>query len=143
MPDQAPPRREDSNRRRIATAIMTGLVAVIAAAARHRLHADFWPLDNSRVAPNILAEAIQDMVVGAIVVCVWPALQRRIHAFADAKLARVHARLSTLGAHHDQHHEDLAQIQQSLTELHQKHDELLTKVERRRSGTTTPPARDE
>ena len=142
MSDQTPGGQDNPSRHRRSVTIATMGLAAMLIAARHRLHADFWPLDNSRVAPNILAEAIQDAVVAAIVALIWPAVQRRIHVFADAKLAAIHTHLKTLTAHHQQHAADLAALQRSVDGLHAKHEDLAAKLERRRPQTT-PSARNE
>ncbi len=73
------------------------LLAAVLVIFHSRLGADFWPPDAARVAPNILAAVVQAAVVFPIVALIWPPTRRRIHRFADAKLAGVHARLD---AHH-------------------------------------------
>jgi hypothetical protein len=70
------------------------LVLVVAALLfRSRLGEDFIPIDGSRVAPNILASVIQLLVVTPFAVLLWPPTRRRLHQFADRKLAALHTKL--------------------------------------------------
>ena len=80
--------------------------AVLAAAViwRSRLAADFWPLDASRVGPNLVASLIQAALVFIAAVLVWPPARRRLERYvkthADAvheKLDRLHAQRAKLG----------------------------------------------
>lgn len=73
-----------------AVGIYVALVLVIVL-ARDRLHADLWPLDASRVAPNILASVIQAAVLFPVAVLIWPPTRRRIHRFMDSKLKALEA----------------------------------------------------
>ena len=55
-----------------------------------RLHADFIPLDGSRVAPNILASALIVIATTPIAVLVWPPTRRRIHRCMTRHTAPLH-----------------------------------------------------
>ena len=88
----------------LAFVVATFLVVVV---FRGRLSADFYPLDASRVAPNILASLIQYAVILIAAALIWPPTRRRLHRFVDAKLAPVHEHLAVLR----QHHEDSAERQ--------------------------------
>jgi hypothetical protein len=77
---------------------VTAVVYVLAIAAEvvvfhSHLHADFIPFDNSHIAPNILASIIIVEVVTPFAALLWPPTRRRLHRFADRKLAvlRAHA----------------------------------------------------
>lgn len=90
-------------------------------AFRSRLAADFWPPDASRVAPNILAAAIQAVVVFVLAILLWPPWRRRLHRLIDLKLAPLHKRLDEIqGSHgelhrsHDQLHARLARIEKAI-----------------------------
>jgi hypothetical protein len=66
-------------------------VGVAALVAFHsHLGPDFIPLDDSHVAPNILAEVVTVLVMTPIGVLLWPPTRRRIHRFMDRKLGVLH-----------------------------------------------------
>lgn len=46
----------------------------------------------------------------------------------ERHMRNLHTKVDALHARHDQHHEDLETIKQSLSDLHQKHDELRQKL---------------
>ncbi|HEV2426683.1 MAG TPA: hypothetical protein VGS61_00515 [Acidimicrobiales bacterium] len=121
---------EDPGVRRIQLVLATiaaGLVVVDVLAAfifpwwRHRMVADFWPLDTSRIAPKIIATLVQ-AVIGMIFIAVfWPPLRRsisrlleegghRANAELHRKLAEVHARLDDVMTHHGEVHSKLDHI---------------------------------
>lgn len=54
-----------------------------------RLHADFFPPDNSRVGTNILASAVQWLIVAVVAALVYPP----VHRFIMAELDRVHSKV--------------------------------------------------
>jgi hypothetical protein len=94
---------------------VAGVVFVIVWAAIVTLwHAraldDFYPLDASRVAPNLVASFILfslGTIAGAVL---WPPTRHAIHRFADRKLAPVHEHLAVIR----QHHEESARRQEHL-----------------------------
>lgn len=97
-------------------------IAIVVAAWHGRLAADFWPPDASRIAPNIIASVVQWAVILLVLALVWPPTRRRIHQFADRKLAPIHDHLTAIRANHLEHmaairthHDDHAA---SLDELH-------------------------
>jgi len=87
-----------------------------------RILADFWPLDNAHVAPNILASVIQYTVIAIAVVLLWPTVRRRIHKFVDAKVQHVkdhvtesHRKLAAhVTAEHDAIHERFDHLHEHL-----------------------------
>lgn len=82
-----------------AAAVVYVVVIVLAAISfRDRLHADFWPVDGSRVAPNILATVLQILAATPFVVLLWPPTRRRIHRFVSRHTAPLHARLAAAEA---------------------------------------------
>jgi hypothetical protein len=81
-----------------ASAAVLLLVAILA--WHSRLGPDFWPLDASRVGPNLLASVVQWAIVVVAAAFIWPPTRRRIHRFVDAKTAPIHDKLSELHQHH-------------------------------------------
>ena len=73
-----------------------------------RLQSDFWPVDASRVAPNILASVVQAAVVGLVVYLLYPRVRRAIDRWLKAHL---HEHRQAMDAH--------------LAELHRKLDRLI------------------
>lgn len=69
------------------------VVAVCVWVFRDRLHADFVPLDGSRVAPNILATVVQIVAYTPLAVLVWPPTRRRIHRWMASHTAPLHDHL--------------------------------------------------
>lgn len=112
--------------------------AVLLLVFRKRLGADFWPLDASRVGPNLIASLVQWALVFVAAILIWPPWRRRLHRFVDAKIAPLHERLARLHADHRalhdkadrlharhvEHTEHLDRIGRSLAELHEKLDSL-------------------
>lgn len=92
-------------------------IAVVVGVWHGRLAADFWPPDASRIAPNIIASIIQWAVILLVLALVWPPTRRRIHQFADRKLATVHDHLTAIRAHHEAHHEALEEIHRTLAHI--------------------------
>ncbi len=76
--------------------ILAGVLAAALAAwiviDRARFKADFLPLDNSRVGPNLTAAIVQWATILIVAALLWPPARRAIHRFADRKLAQAHAR---------------------------------------------------
>ncbi len=90
------------------------LLVVVAAIASHwfalRLQSDFWPLDKSTVAPNILASIIQAVLVVAGMAIFYPPLRKaldraaakhknEIKAHISAELGAVHAKIDRIHQH--------------------------------------------
>lgn len=82
---------------------------------RSRWGADFWPLDRSYVGPNIVASVLTWIVVVIVGVLLWPPTRRRLHAFADRKLATIHVK-------HGEHAAKLDHLLRRVEALHDKHD---------------------
>ena len=66
------------------------VVAVCLWVFRDRLSADFWPFDNARVAPNILATIVQIVAYTPLAVLVWPPTRKRIHRYLTRHTAPLH-----------------------------------------------------
>ena len=72
-----------------------------------RIVGDIYPLDRSYVAPNLLASFILfsfGLIAGALL---WPPTRRRLHRFADRKLAPIHANLENARADREAIHAKL------------------------------------
>ena len=91
------------------------VIAVCAWAFRSRLSADFWPVDASRVSPNILATVIQILFWAPIAYLAWPPTRRRIHRWMTSHTAPLHASLDRLHEQRERHH---AEQMQKLGEIH-------------------------
>jgi uncharacterized membrane protein YccC len=102
---------------KVAALIVSGALCGILVLFRHRLGADFWPLDASRIGPNLIASAIVWAALFVLAVLLWPPTRRRLHRFLDRKFDRLHAKVDALALRHDEH-------AQSLAALHQKVDAL-------------------
>ena len=79
-------------------AAFAGLVLAVLIAAvlfRDRISADLWPLDSSRVGPNLVASVVQWVIVIIVASFVYPPLRHWI----ERELDRAHAKLD---AHHDE-----------------------------------------
>lgn len=54
-----------------------------------RLYHDFWPLDTSRIMPNILASITQWLVIGIVATFLYQPLKRWINAELDHLNAKI------------------------------------------------------
>lgn len=54
-----------------------------------RLSADFYPLDSSRVGPNLVASIVQWAIIALVAYLVYPPIRRKV----DAELKKAHAKL--------------------------------------------------
>jgi hypothetical protein len=113
--------------RKWAALAVLGAVICCVIAFRHRLRADFIPLDGSRVGPNLIASLIQWAALFTAAVLLWPPWRARLHRLIDSKLAPLHARVEALHARHDSHAEHLDALGRSLSDLHSKLDALTDK----------------
>lgn len=92
-----------------AAVVYIAVIVLAAVTFRDRLHPDFWPIDESRVAPNILATVLQILAATPLLVLLWPPTRRRIHRFVTKHTAPLHARLAAAEAQRDRlHREHLA-----------------------------------
>ena len=98
-------------------AIALAVTIVCLVAFRTRLGADFWPLDASRVAPNLLASVIQWAVVLSIAAVLWPPTRRRIHQFVTRHTAPLHA-------HHERMEAAHADLQRRLDHIIDHHPDI-------------------
>jgi len=87
-------------------AVYVVVIVLLAAVFRDRLHADFWPVDKSRVAPNILATILQILAATPFLVLLWPPTRRRIHRFVTSHTAPLHAQLLKAEAQRDRLHKE-------------------------------------
>ena len=104
-----------------AAAVAYVLIAVgLLVAFRNRLHADFWPLDASRVSPNILATAVQVIIATPVAVLLWPPTRRRIHRFVIRHTAPLHEQFERMHEQRERHHKATLAAHRE-TQRHLKH----------------------
>ena len=113
--------------RKWAALAVLGDVICCVAIFRHRLGADFIPLDGSRVGPNLIASALSWAALFVLAVLLWPPWRARLHRLIDSKLAPLHSKVDALHARHDSHAEHLDRLGRSLSDLHSKLDSLTDK----------------
>lgn len=89
---------------------------------RHRIGADFWPLDSSRVGPNLVASILTWAAIFTASVLVYPPWRRRLHRLLDSKLAPLHGKL-------DRHHESMQELHRQMEQLHKSHAKLHEKLD--------------
>lgn len=116
--------------RRLVAVVLVLVVLVVGFIFRRRIGADFWPLDSSRIGPNLVASAVEATIVTCVVL--YSPVRRRMHAFIDHRLRGLHDRLDTLEEHHNRHIErfegvlaKLEEIGETLGELHDDHTRRL------------------
>jgi hypothetical protein len=96
---------------KVTAAVLLVVVGASVVLFHSRASADFWPLDNSRVGPNLVASIVQAVVVLILAALLWPPTRHAIERFAqrhadslksrltmDANL--IHAQLSHIIKHH-------------------------------------------
>jgi hypothetical protein len=64
----------------------------------HRVYPDFWPLDASRVGPNLVASVVQWLLIALVAVVVYPPLR----AFVRRQWTDLHGKVDHLAANHDE-----------------------------------------
>ena len=74
--------------------VLLVILAGVVLAFHGRLHADFWPVDSSRVGPNILASVVQWVAVFLVASFLYPPLR---HWF-EREFGKIHAKMD---AHHN------------------------------------------
>jgi hypothetical protein len=85
-----------------------------------RFKADFIPLDNSRVGPNLFASVVQTGIVLLIALIVWPPFRRSLHKFFDRKFDAVHGKFDQLFARHDEHRQHEEWVAKQIATMHLK-----------------------
>ena len=113
MADKGSARRGIAISGLIAAAIILGLVIIALASdwMGSRLSADFWPLDASRVGPNLVASVVQWALVVLVASVVYPPLRHWI----EGRFSELHSKL-------DDH---LAKATAERSELHRKLDHII------------------
>ncbi len=75
-----------------------------------RVGADFWPLDASRVGPNLVASVVQWAVIALVVYLAYPPIRKRIDIAVKKHTAELHEKLdhnAKMLAHIVKHHPDI------------------------------------
>lgn len=93
MADTNPPAQRLPRWQKRVMLALVAVVFVLVVVFWSRIGHDFWPPDRSFVGPNLLAAAVQALIVGLVVVLIWPPTRRRLHRFMDRKLEAVHTKL--------------------------------------------------
>ena len=87
------------------------VIVVVGSVIFHgRLSADFWPLDSSRVGPNLVASVVQWAIIALVVYVAYPPVRRAIDAAVKKHTAELHDKLdhnAKLLAHVIKHHPDI------------------------------------
>lgn len=108
-PAEGPPDKSWLEKWSIPAAILLIVLGIVI--WHDRISADFWPLDSSRVGPNLVASIIWALAA----VLLYPPWRRAFHKFVDRKLAPVHEHLKVLHKHHDDHAAALDEIHRHLS----------------------------
>lgn len=66
----------------------------------HRILSDFWPLDKSSVAPNLVAGVAQTALYAAVAFIFYPPLRRWFEAEVHKGEAELHSKLDHIIKHH-------------------------------------------
>jgi hypothetical protein len=106
---------EGSGWRKVAAGAVALLLLACAIAFRHRLGVDFWPLDASRVGPNLIASALTWAFLLVAAVLLYPPTRRRLHRFIDQKLAPIHSHLHAQREHNEWVARHVARIHEAQT----------------------------
>jgi hypothetical protein len=86
----------------VAYAAVVSVITVIIAVATNphlfwqRFLADFWLPDNSRVGPNLMANAIQWLAVAVVMVLLYPPFRRWVKFQADHTHAKLDATIKLM-----------------------------------------------
>ena len=89
---------------------------------------DFYPLDASRVAPNIIASVVQYILLGIAAYLLYPPLKRAVDAYTRRPLDELKDHVTQLHAETQAHAEDLHKtLHARLSRLEGKEDDLTTK----------------
>ena len=73
----------------VVSLLMTALTPYKWAWVWDHVYHDFWPLDSSRIGPNILASAIQWVVVGLVLTFVYRPIKQWINRELDHVNAKI------------------------------------------------------
>jgi hypothetical protein len=119
---------------------IAALVFVIAWAAliivwHGRASADLWPLDSSRVGPNLVASFILFSLGTVAAALIWPPTRRRMHQFVDKKLDKVHEKLDR---HHREAAEDRKALHAKIDGNHKEHLAAVAQLHRRLDDAAHP-----
>lgn len=103
--------------------VLFTLACVFSSFWRTRLVQDFWPVDNARIAPNIIASIVQAAFYSAILYTVWPKFREFVNGLSK-DISRQHKRYldeqtESLKSHHEK----------QIAELHAKLDAQAKKLE--------------
>ena len=86
------------------------LVIVLLSVFHGRFNADFWPLDASRVGPNLVASVVQWIIIALVAYLVYPPVRKWIDAEMAKGRKELHEKLdrnAKLMQHVIRHHPDI------------------------------------
>ena len=94
---------------------------------RARVTRDLWPLDSSTVGPNLLASAVQALIVAFVMALLYPPFRAWLRKGLDAVLhAHFHHHRQQMIEHHATRDQEAAAHRERLAAVHrQRLDELL------------------
>lgn len=105
---------------KVAALLYVVVSAGMLVAFRSRLHADLWPVDDSRVAPNILATCVQIALATPVVVLLWPPTRRRVHRFVSRHTEPLRAQLAAARQQRERLHSEALAAHEE-TQRHLRH----------------------
>ena len=76
----------------VAAVLILGVIASVVL-WHNRFSADFWPLDASRVGPNLVASVIQATIVFLAAVLLYPPFRRAMEEIAERANAELHEKI--------------------------------------------------
>lgn len=104
-----------------AVVVLVGAGAYFIAFHTDRFLADFWPLDASRVAPNVLAALVQWTILGFLAYLVYPPFHRAVERYTQRHVDDLKAHVT---AEHAKLHERIDHTHARLDALHNRLDGL-------------------
>ena len=81
------------NSKRWAGLLALVLVVLLLVFFHGRVGADFWPLDSSRVGPNLVASVIQWIIIALVVYLAYPPVRRALDRWAKAHVHEANVEL--------------------------------------------------
>jgi len=106
----------------IAVVAAVGLTVIFIAAIgsgwlAQRLTQDFWPLDASRVGPNLVASVVQWAVLAIVAVSIYPPLRRWVEGL-------FHSLHNKIDRHHHEGNEERSLLHKKLDHIIEHHPDL-------------------
>jgi uncharacterized membrane protein len=107
----------------VAVAGLLGAIYFVAFHTSRFIH-DFWPLDASAIAPNVVASVVQYILLGIAAYLLYPPIKRAVDAYTRRHLDELKAHVTQLHAETQAHAEDLHKtLHARLSQLEGKKEE--------------------